>query len=51
MGARFGRSFQESKGRIHTHLHRNDKFTKWVEAKPAASITVEKAVEFVEEIM
>jgi hypothetical protein len=28
-----------------------DKFTKWVEAKPAASITAAKAVEFVKEIM
>jgi transposase InsO family protein len=28
-----------------------DKFTKWVEAKPVASITVAKAVEFVKEIM
>jgi hypothetical protein len=28
-----------------------DKFTKWVEAKLAASITIAKAVEFIKEIM
>jgi hypothetical protein len=28
-----------------------DKFTKWVEAKPAATITVANAVEFIKEIM
>ena len=27
-----------------------DKFTKWIEAKPTASITAAKAVEFVKEI-
>jgi hypothetical protein len=28
-----------------------DKFTKWIEAKPAAFITAAKAVEFIREIM
>jgi hypothetical protein len=28
-----------------------DKFTKWIEVKPAASITVAKVVEFIKEIM
>jgi transposase InsO family protein len=28
-----------------------DKFTKWVKAKPAASITIAKAVEFINEIV
>jgi hypothetical protein len=28
-----------------------DKFTKWIEAKPATSITVAKAMEFIKEIM
>jgi transposase InsO family protein len=28
-----------------------DKFTKWFEVKPTASITVAKAVEFIKEIM
>jgi hypothetical protein len=28
-----------------------DKFTKWIEAKPAASITVAKVVEFIKDIM
>jgi transposase InsO family protein len=27
-----------------------DKFTKWIEVKPAASITAAKAVEFIKEI-
>jgi transposase InsO family protein len=28
-----------------------DKFTKWIEVKPAASITATKVVEFIKEIM
>jgi transposase InsO family protein len=28
-----------------------DKFTKWIEVKPAASITTVKVVEFIKEIM
>jgi hypothetical protein len=28
-----------------------DKFTKWIEVKPTASITAAKAVEFIQEIM
>jgi transposase InsO family protein len=40
--------FKKRKRRIHTHL---DKLTKWIKAKPTASITVAKAVEFIHEIM
>jgi transposase InsO family protein len=51
MGARSSRSIQEGKGWIRTHLRAVDKFTKWIEVKPAASITATKAVEFINEIM
>jgi hypothetical protein len=43
--------FKKDKGGF-THIFiAADKFTKWVEAKPATSITVAKAVAFVREIM
>jgi hypothetical protein len=43
--------FKKAKGRF-THIFITvDKFTKWIEVKPAASITVAKAVEFIKEIM
>jgi hypothetical protein len=43
--------FKKAKGRF-THIFiAVDKFTKWIEAKPAASIIAAKAVEFVKEIM
>jgi transposase InsO family protein len=43
--------FKKAKGGF-THIFvAVDKFTKWVEAKPAASITAAKAVEFIKEIM
>jgi hypothetical protein len=43
--------FKKDKG-VFTHIFiAVDKFTKWVEAKPAASITAAKAVAFVREIM
>jgi hypothetical protein len=35
----------------HTFLFAVDKFTKWIEAKPIASIRATKAVEFISEIM
>ena len=42
--------FKKAKGSF-THLFvAVDKFTKWIEAKPAASITATKAVEFIKEI-
>ena len=42
--------FKKAKGGF-THLFvAVDKFTKWIEAKPAASITAAKAVEFIKEI-
>jgi hypothetical protein len=43
--------FKKAKGEF-THLFvLVDKFTKWIKAKPTASITVAKAVEFIKEIM
>jgi hypothetical protein len=39
-------------GRWFTHIFVVvDKFTKWIEVKPAASVTAAKAVEFIKEIM
>jgi transposase InsO family protein len=51
MGARFGRSFKKAKGVFTDIFVVVDKFTKWIEVKPVASITVAKAVEFIKEIM
>jgi hypothetical protein len=43
--------FKKAKGRF-THIFAVVvKFTKWVEVKPAASITTSKAKEFIKEIM
>jgi hypothetical protein len=43
--------FKKAKGRF-THIFITvDTFTKWIEVKPAASITAAKAVEFNKEIM
>jgi transposase InsO family protein len=43
--------FKKAKGRF-THIFvAVDKFTKWVETKPVASITAAKVVEFIKEIM
>jgi hypothetical protein len=43
--------FKKAKGGF-THIFvAVDKFTKWIEAKPAASITAAKALEFIKEIM
>jgi hypothetical protein len=43
--------FKKAKGGF-THIFiALDKFTKWIEVKPAASITPAKAVEFIKEIM
>jgi hypothetical protein len=51
MGVGFGWSFKKAKGGF-THIFvAVDKFTKWIEVKPAASITVAKVVEFIIEIM
>jgi hypothetical protein len=41
--------FKKAKGEF-THIL-VDKFTKWIEVKPAVSITAAKAVEFIREIM
>jgi transposase InsO family protein len=43
--------FKKAKGRLSHIFIAVDKFTKWVEMKPAASITAAKVVEFVREIM
>jgi hypothetical protein len=43
--------FKKAKGGF-THIFiAMDKFTKWIEVKPIASITVDKAMEFNKEIM
>jgi transposase InsO family protein len=43
--------FKKAKGGF-THIFITvDKFTKWIEVKPTASITAAKAVEFIKEIM
>jgi transposase InsO family protein len=43
--------FKKAKGGF-THIFiAVDKFTKWVKAKPATSITVAKAIEFIRQIM
>jgi hypothetical protein len=43
--------FKKAKGGF-THIFvAMDKFTKWIEAKPATSITAAKALEFIKEIM
>jgi transposase InsO family protein len=43
--------FKKSKGGFTYIFIAVDKFRKWVEVKPVASITAAKAVEFVREIM
>jgi hypothetical protein len=43
--------FKKAKGGFTHVFVAVDKFTKWIEAKPAASITAANAVEFVKEIM
>jgi hypothetical protein len=51
LGARHDWALQES-SRGYTHiLVAIDKFTKWIEYKPIASLTSPKAVEFIQEIM
>jgi hypothetical protein len=43
--------FKKAKGGFTHVFIAVDKFTKWIEAKPATSITVAKVVEFIKEIM
>jgi hypothetical protein len=43
--------FKKAKGGFTQIFVAVDKFTKWVEAKPATAITTTKAVEFIKEIM
>jgi hypothetical protein len=51
MGPDLVGTFKKAKGGF-THIFVSvHKFTKWVDAKPAASIIVAKVVEFVKEIM
>ena len=51
LGARYGWSVSTSKRRF-THIFvAIDKFIKWIEAKPVASIMAAKAVEFISKII
>jgi transposase InsO family protein len=43
--------FKKAKGGFSHIFVAVDKFTKWIEVKPAASITVTKAGEFIKEVM
>jgi hypothetical protein len=43
--------FKKAKGGFTHILITMDKFRKWIEVKPLASITVAKAVEFIKDIM
>jgi hypothetical protein len=43
--------FKKAKGGFTYIFVAVDKFTKWIEVKPAASITTAKVVEFIREIM
>ena len=51
LGARYGRSASTSKRRFYAYLRSGRQVTKWIEAKPVASITAAKAVEFISEII
>jgi transposase InsO family protein len=44
-------TFKKAKGGFPHIFMAVDKFTKWIEVKPAASITAAKMVEFIKEIM
>jgi hypothetical protein len=44
-------TLQESSRRITHVLVAIDKFTKWIEYKPIASLTLAKAVEFIQDII
>jgi transposase InsO family protein len=43
--------FKKAKGGFTHNFVAVDKFTKWIEVNPAASMTVAKVVEFIKEIM
>jgi hypothetical protein len=43
--------FKKAKGGFRHIFVVVDKFTKWIDVKPTASITMAKAVEFIKEIM
>jgi hypothetical protein len=43
--------FRKAKGGFMHIIVAVDKFTKWIEVKPAASTTVAKAEEFIKEVM
>jgi hypothetical protein len=51
LGTGYDWTFQESSRRIHSYTGSNDKFTKWIEFKPIASLTSAKAVEFIQDII
>jgi transposase InsO family protein len=51
LGVRHDWTFQESSGGYTHVLVTIDKFTKWIEYKPIASLTSAKAVEFIQDII
>jgi transposase InsO family protein len=51
LGAEHDWDLQESSRGVYHKLVAIDKFTKWIEYKPIASLTSTKAVEFIQEIM
>jgi transposase InsO family protein len=51
LGAGHDWDLQESSRGVYHKLVAIDKFTKWIEYKPIASLTSTKAVEFIQEIM
>jgi hypothetical protein len=51
LGAGYDRTIQKAQGGYTHILVAIDKFTKWIEYKPIASLTSAKAVEFIQEII
>jgi transposase InsO family protein len=51
LGTGYDWTLQESSRRIHSRTAAIDKFTKWIEFKPIASLTSAKAVEFIQDII
>jgi hypothetical protein len=51
LGVGHDRTLQESSGGYTHVLVAIDKFTKWIEYKPIASLTLAKAVEFIQDII
>jgi transposase InsO family protein len=51
LGAGHDWALEETSRGVYPHTSCIDKFTKWIEYKPIASLTSTKAVEFIQEIM